>query len=354
MRLFSALLAFALAAAGFAEPRRDFTPGAVWLDTAGTPIQAHGGGLLLHAGVYYWYGEDKTLGDHNRTGVAVYSSRDLYNWKREGLALKKEDVPETFRDNGVCERPKVLYNALTKQFVMWMHLDDARYLVASAGVAVSSTPVGPFRFVKFFRPVSDIHPSGAAPFAKGDRAHQDELGGTYRDMNLFQDDDGRAYAYYSSEDNWTMYVVRLSDDYLGAALPQVEGQTWARVLVHRQREGAAPFKFDGHYYLISSGCTGWAPNAATYAVADHVLGPYVEHGNPMRGPDAEHTFGAQSTYVLPAPNGPPGAFIFLADRWNPKQLGDSRYIWLPFTIQSDGTFTIDFRERWDLSVLERR
>ena len=26
----------------------------------------------------------------------------------------------------VAERPKVIYNDLTQQFVMWMHIDDAR------------------------------------------------------------------------------------------------------------------------------------------------------------------------------------------------------------------------------------
>lgn len=41
---------------------KEFRPGEVWLDTEGKPIQAHGGGILFHAGVFYWYGEDKTLG----------------------------------------------------------------------------------------------------------------------------------------------------------------------------------------------------------------------------------------------------------------------------------------------------
>ena len=35
------------------------TPGGVWLDTDGNPINAHGGGILYHEGTYYWYGEYK-------------------------------------------------------------------------------------------------------------------------------------------------------------------------------------------------------------------------------------------------------------------------------------------------------
>ena len=33
----------------------------------------------------------------------------------------------------VLERPKVLYNDLTRTFVMWMHIDDADYAMARAG-----------------------------------------------------------------------------------------------------------------------------------------------------------------------------------------------------------------------------
>ena len=37
----------------------EFVPGAEWRDTDGQPINAHGGGVLFHEGVYYWYGEFK-------------------------------------------------------------------------------------------------------------------------------------------------------------------------------------------------------------------------------------------------------------------------------------------------------
>ena len=40
-----------------------FRPGELWLDDKGIPINAHGGGILLHDGVYYWFGEHKVEGD---------------------------------------------------------------------------------------------------------------------------------------------------------------------------------------------------------------------------------------------------------------------------------------------------
>lgn len=339
------LLAAVLASAA---ERNAFTPGEVWLDTDGKPIQAHSAGILRAGGRYFWYGEDKTLGNFCKTGVSVYSSADLYNWKREGLALARDAMPPQFRDEAVCERPKVIYNAATGQYVMWMHLDDKSYRVASAGVATSASPTGPFKFLRAFRPIQ--YDAGYFP---SDRARQKELGGTYRDMNLFVDDDGRGYVLYASEDNWTLYIARLNREFTDVVRPAIEGSSWARVLVRNQREAPAPFKYKGKYYLITSGCTGWDPNAASYAISDHVLGPYFQRGNPAVGPGADKTFNAQSTFVLPAPGKPEGSFIFLADRWNKDKLEDSRYVWLPFRIAADGSIRIEWLDRWDLSWFDR-
>ena len=39
------------------ETPKTIVPGTVWYDTDGNPINAHGGGIMFHKGVYYWYGE---------------------------------------------------------------------------------------------------------------------------------------------------------------------------------------------------------------------------------------------------------------------------------------------------------
>jgi beta-xylosidase len=226
---------------------------------------------------------------------------------------------------------------------MWLHLEQGRYLFARAGIAVSGRPAGPFTFLTAIRPVADTNDFAALA---SDAPREKDFGGTFRDMNLFVDDDGHAYVFYSSEDNWTMYVVRLDDDFTGPETPAVENKTWAKILVRQMREGPAPFKWNGKYYLITSACTGWAPNAADCAVADNILGPYVSRGNPCVGADAEKTFETQSTFVLPFPN-QPGKFIFMADLWKPRDLPDSRYVWLPFTMQPGGAFTIPWRDRWN-------
>src|ERR1700761_8834162 len=96
-----------------------FEPGAHWLDDKGIHINAHGGGMLYHEGTYYWFGEHKIEGEAgNRAyvGVHVYSSKDLYNWKDEGVALSVSKDPASKIVAGCSiERPKVIYNPKTKK-----------------------------------------------------------------------------------------------------------------------------------------------------------------------------------------------------------------------------------------------
>jgi hypothetical protein len=73
-------------------------------------------------------------------------------------------------------------------------------------------------------------------------------------------------------------------------------------------------------------------------------------GNPTVGPGSDKTFNSQSTYVLPVA-GRRGAFIFMADRWNPDNLEDSRYIWLPISIHAD-KLEIQWHDQWDLSIFK--
>jgi hypothetical protein len=320
------------------------TPGTVWLDPDGAPIDAHAGGILQVGDTYYGYGESHRLGSGNRTGITAYSSRDLSHWKNEGVVLPKDSLPELFRDRGVAERPKVIHNARTGRYVMWIHLDANRYFEASAGVAVSESPTGPFRVVRIFRPISYDYGASASDEAN---LHERERGNTYRDMALFQDDDGTAYVIYASESNRTLYVARLSDDYTDLQRPIVEGSSWARVMVDQRREAPAPFKVGGKYYLITSGQSGWDPNPARYHVADRMLGPWKTIGNPTVGPDSATTFGTQSTFVLPLPGACARCFLFMADRWSPRSLQNSSYLWLPFVVAEDGTIRIEFRDDWN-------
>ena len=81
-----------------------------------------------------------------------YSSRNLTDWKNEGVALSVVDNDSSDIARGcILERPKVIYNAKTGKFVMWFHLElkGKGYAAARAGVAVSDTPAGPYPFHPF-------------------------------------------------------------------------------------------------------------------------------------------------------------------------------------------------------------
>ena len=115
------------------QKNENFQPKEIWNDTDGNPINAHGGGILYHNGTYYWYGEYKTgktilpswatweCYRTDVTGVSCYSSKDLLNWKFEGIVLKAvtDDPEHDLHPSKVLERPKVIYNKKTKKFVMW-------------------------------------------------------------------------------------------------------------------------------------------------------------------------------------------------------------------------------------------
>lgn len=87
----------ACCSAALAGPLTDFAPGEIWPDDQGVPINAHGGGILFHDGTYYWFGEHKLAGEAGnraRVGIGVYTSKDLYNWKNQGIALAVFQAPE--------------------------------------------------------------------------------------------------------------------------------------------------------------------------------------------------------------------------------------------------------------------
>ncbi|MEO8561915.1 MAG: glycoside hydrolase family 43 protein [bacterium] len=357
--LASTLIAASLAAACYsAGPRTssallggtgEIVSGEPWLDIAGQRIEAHGGGIVQVGQRYFWYGENHTLGFGNKTGISVYWSDDLVRWQSAGIALPKDSLPLRFRDTGVAERPKVIYNTRTKQYVMWIHLDANRYFEASAGVATSATPWGPFHVVRIFRPIQFDYGYGADSTQLRER----ELGNTYRDMALFRDDDGAAYVYYASESNKTLYAVRLNDDYTDIVRPAVQGETWARLFPNQRREAPAPFKAGDKYYMITSAQTGWAPNPARYHVADRPLGPWTTLGNPVSGEDSLTTFRSQSAFVLAVPAACERCFVYMGDRWEQRALERSTYIWVPFVVAPDGTMRIDYRPRWRLGELRR-
>lgn len=355
-----------------AQKQTTFRPATEWPDTEGKHINAHGGGILKKGKVYYWYGEHRPdAGGSMNTGIAVYTSRDLMNWENRGIALAvSSDTLSPIQSGCIMERPKVVYNKKTGKYVMLFHLElkGQGYAAAQVGFAVADKPEGPFRFLRGLRPNAgqwpvdfsqkDIDEALAlepAKYAnwwtpewrdavkKGLFLARDLKGGQMsRDMTVYVDDDGTAYHLFSSEENLTLHLAELTEDYL-----DYTGK-YIRIAPGGQNEAPALFKRKGKYWLITSGCTGWAPNEARMFVADSLWGEWKQLPTPFVGENAKKTFNGQSTFVLPYKN---KGFIFMGDIWKPKSLSTSQYLWLPIQFQEDGTPTIPYREEWTLKDL---
>lgn len=294
--------------------------GTLWLDTAGNPIHAHGGYIIQHDDYYYWYGENRLENIY----VSCYRSKDLLNWEFRNNIITTESKTESIRvrtnltlvNNGKkvnLERPKVLYNELTGKFVLWVHYENGiDYTDAKCAIATCDTPDGDFIYHGSFNP----------------------YGYMSRDCTLFLDDDGRAYFISAARDNADLHIYRLAPDFLN--VEKLVNILWQG----EYREAPAVFKRDGVYYMLSSFCTGWAPNQGKYARGTALDGDWTMLE--LFG-DAT-TFDTQPAFVLPYN----GEYLYFSDRWGGggEAYFKSSYVVLPIQFNSDGSIFIEYDENF--------
>lgn len=353
----------------------EFKPGQLWLDDKGNHINAHGGGFLYYNNTYYWFGEHKTSGQEGNTaifGVHVYSSKDIYNWKDEGIALKMAtDTTSMLQKGCVLERPKVIFNKKTNKFVMWFHheLKGQGYKAALTGVAISDNVKGPYEYINSFRLNPNVWAknftkkqqeavyqkikSGGQDFKQKDidgaiMVRDFEVGQMSRDMTLFVDDDQTGYHITASEENQTLLISKLSDDYLTVS------EEYVRVFPGETNEAPAIFKKEGKYFMFSSYTTGWKPNPGRLAVSDNMMSGWKALENPCRGTEEEKktTFFSQSTYVLPV-EGKKNAFIYIGDRWKPENHIEGPYVILPVQFENGIPF-LQWYDSWSLDFFNKK
>jgi hypothetical protein len=292
-------------------------PGGRWLDTRGIEIQAHGGGILHVGHEYYWFGEDRSPGnDPGKRYVSCYSSTDLMHWKFRNQVLKLAD-PEHLGPKWVLERPKVFYNAKTKRFVLYAHLDDASYKLARVAIAVSDTVDGNYQYLKSFRPLNQES----------------------RDIGQFVDDDGSAYLIFESRPTKGFFIAKLSDDYLSIAKETS--------FINAPLEGGALVHYQRLYYVVGSHMTGWRPNPNVYAVSKSLAGPWSKFAN-IAPPEA-NTYSSQSSMLLKVEGRKGTTVIYMGDIWKPVALWDSRYFWMPLEI-GNGKLLLPPPRDWTMDV----
>jgi hypothetical protein len=305
------------AATAQADTSGTFTPGAAWNDTSGNTLQMHGLGIVKVGSAWYGFGENKS-GESSTTAqfqsISCYKSTDLAHWAYQSASLTRQSSGD-LGPNRVVERPKVIYNSSTSQYVMYLHIDNSGYSEAKVGVATSSTPCGPYSYRGSFRP----------------------LGYQSRDLGLFQDTDGTGYLLSEDRANG-LRIDKLSADYLSVT---------SAVKVFADYEAPAMVKTGGRYYLLGSHLTGWNTNDNVYATSTSLTGTWSAFRT--FAPVGTKTYNTQTGNIIPVQGSSGTTFIYAGDRWTASNLGTSPMVWLPMTI-SGTTVAVGWQNSWTLDV----
>ena len=255
-----------------ANPRRD---------VHGAILDSHDGNILLHAGVYYYYGAaygpcvetNSTSGctgavwgescgwllNHN---VSLYSSRDMHSWHPHPHVFQ---IARDFDVPAVMFSPKVVWNNRTQLFVLWFNYNPQNSL-GLYGTATSASPFGPFKVQ--IAPVTTLVNAGPSDSA----VWADEATG----LGLF---------IYSGA--FMVSVELMADDFL-----QTLGKANSSGQVGAYDVEAPAFYFRNGRYHVSTGhlcCYCQEGAMATVYVADQPLGPYTFHANLSAGIPAQQT-----------------------------------------------------------------
>ncbi|MEY9997888.1 beta-xylosidase [Streptomyces sp. V4I8] len=291
-----------------------FTNGTQFINTAGDAVHGHGGSMIKVGGYYYWFGENTYPGGPFAS-IPIYRSTDLHTWEFRTSALTQASSPE-LRNAGVY-RPRVVYNARTGQYVLFVRKENFPAPMTENMVAIATSPTvgGNYTYQRSFRP------AGYRSF----------------DMTVFRDTDGQAYLVSTTNGQKDLTIFRLSPDYLWVA---------ARVTTLHgvRREAQSVFKRNGVYFMVTSGTTGWNPNQQKYATASSMAGPWTGLANVGNGTG----YRSQVTYILPIQGSRTTTYLYMGDRWAQPSGGmhnDSTYVWLPPRFPSNTSLTMPWHPK---------
>jgi hypothetical protein len=296
--------------------------GIQWADTSGNPIQAHGGGVIKVGSYYYWFGENR---NSNGTFYAVscYRSADLVHWEFRNNVLSQNSATELKPAN--IERPKVIYNASTNKYVMWMHWENGSdYSASRAAVASCDTVDGNYTYV-----------GSARPLVSSGVVDHGTVGYQSRDCTAFVDTDGRGYFISASNENYDLNLYLLKSDYLSI------DSLAATLFKGGHREAPALWKRNNVYFLLTSAATGWDPNQAQYATSSSLTSGWSGWANV----GDSTTFYSQSTFVVPVQGSAGTAYLYMGDRWAgawSEPVNNSTYIWLPISFSSNTALSMSW------------
>ncbi len=197
------------------------------------------------------------------------------------------------------------------------------------------------------------HPEG--PFTPLGPREVGTSNGFASDMNVFKDDDGKAYIIYCDHETEATkfaeyangrYAVRidsLTNDYMDSNKDGVYA-------FDEGVEAPSMIKYKDKYIAVASGVHGWASSETVCTVADSPLGPYSK----PKDISEKKTWDSQVIDLIYLKES--DTLMALCDRWIPdkEDINKSRYLLLPVELDpKTGTARMTFRTEWSpLSRLE--
>lgn len=330
-------------------------PNGVFLfDTGGNKIQSHGASITEVNGTYYMYGESDLVNYFANLTITIYSSTNLADWKYEGYAVNQSQVTSFMNMSSetfffAIERPHVLFNTATQNFVMWLHVWTYDFVVGGSMILTSASPYTNWSILNF---------------------DEKTFGRDGGDFSLFIDPQSTsspkdAYRIVYNGDNpdpQSMYVLHLTPDYL--AISGVV--SFVRNLEGLLESPGIFYESDfGCYYLFSGLQNGFVPTSTFVWRAFSLSGPWIPTNitlgylpDPLSQlPDGLPSWNGQTSFILDL------GFrkVWIADRWaiydcisestkndcyhQPgfglvTQLPNATVLWLNIHIQSEDNLTI--------------
>ncbi|MFW0715115.1 RICIN domain-containing protein [Pedobacter sp. N23S346] len=293
-------------------------------DTNGNIVHAVEGGVIKVDNLYYLWGMDRSQDNYTFRGVNLYSSPDLKTWTFVNTILKNSSHPDV-ASGSVVERPKLLHNTTTGQFVLWVHYEGWNaYATSEVGYATSSTVGGNYTWQGHYRP----------------------LGLDSKDMNVYKDTDGKAYMISSISNNSEVVIMELNSAYT-AHVREVYRGSGANASWGFGCEGHALIKKDGVYFLIESMCSGWDTNDNRYYTATSLAGPWTSRG--LVAPSGARTYQSQVTNAFPVTGSSGTSYVYIGDRWSTGNFSMSRLVMLPFNV-SGTNLSLPWYDQWDINT----
>jgi Chitobiase/beta-hexosaminidase C-terminal domain len=283
-------------------------------------------------------------------GISAYYSADLRNWKFAGYAVTPAAGLQV-NDSLYKARPAVFYNALNKNYVMW--LDGGNEQVYKA-----TNPAGPWTLYATYTTFLGLTAGG-------------DSGGFFQDIDLVT-------TYIITEigpSDTTLLIARLNANY-----DNIDGVNY----VTYSNSGSSPFgqKAEAYsmffrnntYFFMASGYSYWQPNTNLYVTnTTGPLGTWSAPANPFQNVTVPQTSSEAAVGVTPTYTnaydsqnvGPPmtipgrNAFIYLGDRYctgltYPTSSSTTANMWayrrltLPMVFPTSSSMTLTWTGAWSL------